>query len=152
MARQIQFRRGTADEHQTFTGADGEITVDTTNKTIRVHDGITPGGTMLARKSDVSAIRFIPDYDSGIDITGVGPTNTTIDIPCDGFVVITYKYTNGGESFFIDDRVVFGTFVVAGIAEYMNPSAPIPIARGTHTMRTSYNASRIHSVTFYKPL
>jgi len=53
MARQIQFRRGTADEHANFTGAEGEITVDTTNKTLRVHDGVTAGGTMLAKKSDV---------------------------------------------------------------------------------------------------
>lgn len=50
MARQIQFRRGTADEHANFTGAEGEITVDTTNKTLRVHDGVTAGGTMLAKR------------------------------------------------------------------------------------------------------
>ena len=49
MSRQIQFRRGTADEHKNFTGAEGEITVDLTNKTLRVHDGVTPGGIILAR-------------------------------------------------------------------------------------------------------
>lgn len=59
MSRQIQFRRGTADEHATFTGAEGEITVDTTNKTIRVHDGTTPGGTMLARQSALDAIDYV---------------------------------------------------------------------------------------------
>ena len=59
MARQIQFRRGTADEHKNFTGADGEITVDTTNKTIRVHDGTTPGGTMLARQSTLDAADYV---------------------------------------------------------------------------------------------
>ena len=48
MALQIQLRRGTAAEHNTFTGANGEVTVDTTNKTLRVHDGVTVGGTMLA--------------------------------------------------------------------------------------------------------
>ena len=39
MSRQIQLRRGTADDHETFTGAIGEVTVDTTNNTLRVHDG-----------------------------------------------------------------------------------------------------------------
>lgn len=151
-ARAVQHRRGTAAQNDAFTGLPGEITVDLDNKTIRVHDGETAGGTMLAKKSDINAIRFVPDYDSGINITGLGTANTSINIPCDGFIVITYKYTNGGESFFIDDRPVFGTFVVSGIAEYMNPSAPIPIAGGTHTMRTSYNASRIYSVIFYKSL
>ena len=53
MARQIQLRRGTADQHETFTGAEGEVTFDITNKTLRAHDGSTPGGIALARKDDV---------------------------------------------------------------------------------------------------
>ncbi len=48
MAKQLQLRKGTATEHDTFTGANGEVTVDTTNKTLRVHDGSTVGGTRLA--------------------------------------------------------------------------------------------------------
>ena len=48
MAIQLQLRKGTATEHNTFTGANGEVTVDTTNKTLRVHDGVTVGGTRLA--------------------------------------------------------------------------------------------------------
>ncbi len=48
MAIQIQLRKGTATEHNSFTGANGEVTVDTTNKTLRVHDGSTVGGTRLA--------------------------------------------------------------------------------------------------------
>lgn len=54
MSKQIQFRRGSESEHETFTGAIGEITVDTTNKTIRVHDGETAGGTPLARHDEIS--------------------------------------------------------------------------------------------------
>lgn len=53
MSRQIQFRRGTSAEHETFTGAPGEITVDTTANTLRVHDGQTPGGTTLAKQSEI---------------------------------------------------------------------------------------------------
>ncbi len=49
MSRIIQMRRGSADENSRFIGADGEITVDTTNKSLRVHDGETMGGTLLAR-------------------------------------------------------------------------------------------------------
>lgn len=47
MAKQLQLRRGSSAEHDTFIGAVGEVTVDTTNKTLRVHDGVTVGGTML---------------------------------------------------------------------------------------------------------
>jgi len=44
----IQFRRGTTTEHSSFTGLLGEVTVDTTKKTIVVHDGSTAGGSPLA--------------------------------------------------------------------------------------------------------
>lgn len=55
MARQIQSRRGSADEHANFTGAIGEITMDTTKKTLRVHDGQTPGGYILATEGQLGA-------------------------------------------------------------------------------------------------
>jgi hypothetical protein len=47
MAKQVQFRRGSNTENDTFTGAVGEITVDTTTNSLRVHDGTTAGGTAL---------------------------------------------------------------------------------------------------------
>ena len=50
MAKQVQFRRGTTVEHETFTGEDGELTVDSTKETVVVHDGTTVGGHPLARE------------------------------------------------------------------------------------------------------
>jgi len=44
MATQVQFRRGTTTQNNAFTGAVGELTVDTDVKTLRLHDGTTPGG------------------------------------------------------------------------------------------------------------
>ena len=44
MATQVKFRRGSTTDHSTFTGVQGEITVDTDLNTIRVHDGNTQGG------------------------------------------------------------------------------------------------------------
>ena len=58
MAIQVKFRRGSAGQHNSFTGANGEITVDTTNKTLRVHDGVTVGGTRLAKFSDLNSINL----------------------------------------------------------------------------------------------
>lgn len=65
MARRIQFRRGSAIDHETFTGAQGEITVDTTNNTLRVHDGFTPGGTSIARADqipDMTSIDYVEQW------------------------------------------------------------------------------------------
>ena len=44
MAAQVQFRRGTTAQHTTFTGAVGEVTLDTTKQTLIIHDGSTAGG------------------------------------------------------------------------------------------------------------
>lgn len=49
----LTFRGGTAQEHETFVGHDREVTVDTTGKKLRVHDGITPGGHEIAKEEDV---------------------------------------------------------------------------------------------------
>ncbi len=44
MARQVQFRRGTTAQTNSFTGAVGEVTVDTDKDTVVIHDGSTAGG------------------------------------------------------------------------------------------------------------
>jgi len=44
MAIQVQLRRGTAAQNNAFTGAIGEVSFDTTNNQLRVHDGSTAGG------------------------------------------------------------------------------------------------------------
>ena len=66
MAKQVQFRRGTTSQHSTFTGAAGEITVDTDKNTAVIHDGSTAGGVPLAKASEV----FTGTYTGDIDVTG----------------------------------------------------------------------------------
>ena len=56
MATAIQRRRGTATQHGSFTGLVGEITIDTTNNTVRVHDGSTAGGHRLAKHSEITSL------------------------------------------------------------------------------------------------
>ena len=51
MATQVQFRRGTSSQNDSFTGAAGEISINTSVDTIRVHDGSTQGGFELARNN-----------------------------------------------------------------------------------------------------
>jgi hypothetical protein len=49
MTKQVQRRRGTATQHTSFTGAEGELSVNTTNKSVHVHDNVTAGGFEAAR-------------------------------------------------------------------------------------------------------
>ena len=51
MTTSVQRRRGSSVQHTTFTGLEGEITVDTTKDTAVVHDGSTIGGFPLAKES-----------------------------------------------------------------------------------------------------
>ena len=53
MAKRLQLRQGTTTEHNTFTGAVGEVTVDTTKDTLVVHDGVTVGGHPVATRANV---------------------------------------------------------------------------------------------------
>ena len=47
MTKQVQLRRGSSAEHQSFTGAVGEVTIDTDLDVAIVHDGSTVGGHAL---------------------------------------------------------------------------------------------------------
>ena len=73
---QVKLRRGTDTEHSSFTGAEGEVTVDTTNDTLRVHDGTTAGGIRLAKLSEAGGSGTVTSVDSGTGLTG-GPVTTT---------------------------------------------------------------------------
>lgn len=53
MAKALQRRRGTNEEHKSFTGLEGEFTYDTTEKRIVAHDGSTKGGIPMAKKSEL---------------------------------------------------------------------------------------------------
>lgn len=69
MAARVKLRRGTETQHGSFTGAQAEITVDTTNWTIRVHDGNTAGGHELLKSNlaniDDGAVLDGGTYSSG---------------------------------------------------------------------------------------
>jgi hypothetical protein len=67
MADQLQLRRGTTAETLLFTGAQGEVTVDTDKNSLVVHDGTTPGGFSTASLQDVtdSTIYFNDDVAAG---------------------------------------------------------------------------------------
>jgi len=77
MATQVQFRRGTTGQHSAFTGAVGEVTVDTEKKTVCIHDAATPGGFPLLQEDgsnsnfalgslSTCALKFANDPNTGL--------------------------------------------------------------------------------------
>ena len=82
MSTQVQFRRGTTSQHAGFTGAVGEVTVDTVKQTCVVHDALQVGGYPLLREDGTNsslslgsltscALKFAGDPDTGIISPGV---------------------------------------------------------------------------------
>ena len=72
MAKLLKLRRGTTSQHSSFTGAEGEVTIDTTKDTAVVHDGTTQAGRPLARE-DMSNV-------SSASIAGqLGTDSITVD-------------------------------------------------------------------------
>ena len=105
MATQVQFRRGTTAEHTGFKGADGEVTVDTSLKTVVVHDAIQNGGYPLLRQDGSNsllergsttncAIKFNGDANTGL----ISPANDEIALVTGGVSRLTID-SNGAATF-----------------------------------------------------
>ena len=67
MAKLLKLRRGTTSQHSSFTGAEGEVTVDTDKETLIVHDGSTAGGHAVAAEdmANVSSASIVGRLGTG---------------------------------------------------------------------------------------
>jgi len=74
MATQVQLRRGTTAENDAFTGAQGELTFDTNNKRVRVHDGGTAGGFEIITENAAGKV-------------GIGTTSPTGNVNANSLVL-----------------------------------------------------------------
>ena len=120
MATQVQFRRGTTAEHLTFKGADGEVTVDTTLKTVVIHDAITNGGFPVLRQDGTNsqfergsttncALKFAGDPNTGI----ISPAADQIALVTGGSSHLTID-ANGAATF-TGNVQVNGSLSVTGV-------------------------------------
>jgi len=95
MSTQVQYRRGTATQNNAFTGALAEITVDTTNQILRVHDGVTAGGYSLVGLTASQTLTNKIYQGTSVSVTGnVAGGNVTTA----GIVSATGNITGGNLS------------------------------------------------------
>ena len=91
--KQVQLRRGSDSDHDSFTGAIGELTYVSDDKTLRIHDASTAGGVKVITE-------------------GTGTTNISNDM-----AVNTDKMTVDSAT---GNTVVAGTLGVTGITSLTN--------------------------------
>ena len=84
MSTQLQFRKGNKIDNDAFTGAEGEMTYDTTTGGLRIHNGSTQGGYMVDPVVDFQTpsiennYTWYRKYASGwVEQGGYIPSNTT---------------------------------------------------------------------------
>lgn len=106
VATQVKRRRGTTAENDAFTGAEGEITVDTEKHELRVHDGQTQGGFVIGAGGSGSG-RNIGDifYTTRKD-SGLGGA-----VECNGGTYSTADYTGAGS---------IGELLEGGLLDYIS--------------------------------
>ena len=119
MATQVQFRRGTTAEHSGFKGADGEVTVDTSLKTVVIHDALTNGGFPVLRQDGSNsqfdrgsttncALKFAGDPNTGL----ISPASDEIALVTGGSSRLTIDAN--GAAIFTGNVQVNGTLSVTG--------------------------------------
>jgi hypothetical protein len=87
MATQLQLRRGNTAQTAVFTGVIAEVTVDTDQKTLTIHDGTTVGGNYLITKSQLESNVSI--------IAGINSTQNTNITAVNGFAAGAFNTANG---------------------------------------------------------
>lgn len=133
---QVKWRRGTTTEHATFTGAEGEITVDTTKDTVVVHDGTTAGGFPLA-KATGDTIAFADGSASTPSITNDGDLNTGMFFPAADTVAVA---TGGAERVRVSSSGVALQGSTSGAV-----TLAVPAAAGTNTVTIAAQTGTLYA-------
>ena len=86
MSVQLKLRRNSAASVATFTGAQGEVVVDTTNNRLVVQDGSTAGGWAAAKLSEIMSLAEGAAIRSATTLAATGiyrvtSTGVTITLP-----------------------------------------------------------------------
>ena len=102
MAKLLKLRRGTTTQHGSFTGAEGELTIDTTKDTAVVHDGSQAGGRPLLREDMANLPAGTIDNadvnaSAAIAGTKISPDFGSQDITTTGKVKFANMYSTEGD-------------------------------------------------------
>ena len=110
MASQVQYRRGTNAQNAAFTGALAEITVDTTNGTLRVHDAITVGG------SNIATVAYVTSQISALSSNSISSGTSNVRVFANGNVTTSAAGTANVLNVTSTGAIITGDLSVTGNA------------------------------------
>lgn len=93
MSKTLQLKRGNTSISNSYTGSPGEVTVDTTNWDLRVHDGVTAGGWVVDSSNSGGSF-------GNVTVSGDLTANNIIannDIDASGNITANYFIGNGSQ-------------------------------------------------------
>ena len=73
----LQFRRGTTTQNNSFTGAAGELSIDTQTDNLRLHDGTTAGGFEITRNTATQTLTNKTIDASSNTLSNIGNSSLT---------------------------------------------------------------------------
>lgn len=165
MPTQLQLRRGTTSQNNSFTGAAGELSVDTDTDDLRLHDGSlaggrvisvpigavvpyagasAPAGYLLCDGSAVSRTTYAALFAIVGTAFGVGDGSTTFNLPDSQDRVILGKGTNNATL-----GAQTSSFAASSALTTASGTASISAPTGTFatSAKDSSQASAVTSVT-----
>jgi hypothetical protein len=140
--KKILVGRGNTTVSSTYTGVRGEITMDTTLKTLRVHDGVVVGGTRLATYAELANVAVgninLSGYATTAQITAANANAAVQAVAINSInanigAFQTYAnatFTGGGAGTYSNANVVAYLTTVAG---NILPSANVVYSLGSAT-------------------
>lgn len=136
MAIQIQLRQGTTTEHATFKGASGELTYDTTLKSLVLHDGVTLGGVK------------IPYLSNGLIPSTMLPTATESVVGASKIATTEISKAGTNDTDFLTAKKLRDALNAQGVAPISACRAWLSVNTVTSTILQSFNiASFVKSAT-----
>src|SRR5210317_1062437 len=141
----LQLRRGSTAENDAYTGSVGEITVDTTLSTVRLHDGSTAGGSLVGNLQKNIQIGITGDNEidtssGNLTIDSAGGTVTIDDnLNISGTTTVSghilpdtdVTYDLGSSSFKFRDIYLSGTSINLGSATITASGSSIVLPSGS---------------------
>lgn len=137
----VQFRRGDSTWNNGFTGREGELSLDTSTWLLHVHDGVIPGGHLVA-----------PPPVAGADIALTGTLSNTINVarPFDSNTSALARALVTTNSYGMVNLTATGTVTATGaISSTVNLAAGTSIAATTSISAGTYITAGGDIYAFY---